>query len=431
MARKNIKDTATKRLLEDAIVKNAKPSDRRYELPDGQGLFLSVVPSGQKSWTLRYRFERRQKRMNLGRYPAVSLSRARDKQKAALEDIGNGVDPVEKAKAQERERKTAPTFEALLNEFANHKKGLKGKPTATHQKRLITKDVLPVWKKRKTASITRRDAVLLIDKVRERAPVTANRLQTVLVRMFNFAAEQGIVQFSPLVGLRRTGEESRDRVLSDGEIKKFWAVLDVENKTIDMYVVTKLALKMILLSGQRPGEVCGMTWDEVQDGVWIIPDSRTKTKEVQHLPLTDMMMELLESARVYCGESRFVFTSPRSPLYHHKKSQKARPKEDDVHLSRLALSRAVLRHWEEMGFDGQRFTPHDLRRTLRTRLAELKVKPEIAERVLGHKQQGVEGIYDRHLYIAEKREALEQWQTKLREIVGIEGQDRNVLPLVR
>ena len=121
------------------------------------------------------------------------------------------------------------------------------------------------------ADITRRDAVLLLDKVRGRAPIGANRLQAVLVRMFNFAAERGLLEHSPLVGMRRPRESSRSRVLSDDEIKLLWAALDLENVDMDIYRVTKLALKMILLTGQRPGEVAGMAWSEIDDEVESAP----------------------------------------------------------------------------------------------------------------------------------------------------------------
>jgi len=407
--------------LDDMVVRNLKPKSERYEVVDGEGLILRVTHTGGKSWHFRYTFEGKQKRMSLGKYPGLSLSDARRRKNDLLSDIANGRDPAAKKDS---------TFSSLLEEFWIEE--LQHKPTAQDQKRLVKKDVLPVWKSREVRSITRRDAVVLLDKVRKRAPITANRLQTVLVRMFNFAAEQGIIEHSPLAGMKRKNENvARKRVLSDEEIRVLWAALDFENGLKDMYIGTKLALKMILLTGQRPGEVCGMTWEEIEGNTWIIPAPRRKTDEDQHVPLTDMMIDICNQARTFNAGSRFVFASQRSPLYRHKKPQAAKPKEDDLHITRLSLSHAINRYWEKMGLDSaaERFTPHDLRRTVRTRLAELGIDDVIAERVLGHKLQGVLAIYNRYDYAAEKRQALERWESRLREILSITKQKTNVIPL--
>lgn len=413
--------------LKDMTARNAKPKSTRYEIADGEGLFLRVMPTGGKSWQLRYVFDDKQKRMSLGKYPGLSLKDARDKKDQALKDIANGIDPAEKADEEKRKRKEELTFQGLFNEFWDIE--LSKKPTAADQKRLITKDVLPGWKNRKLHTITRRDAVLLLDKVRERAPVTANRLLTVLVRMFNFAAERDIIKFSPLMGMKRAKETTRERTLRDEEIKTLWAALDFENGLKDMYVGTKLALKMILLTGQRPGEVCGMAWDELKGNTWTIPATRRKTDEDQQVPLSNMMTDICNQARTFSAGSRFVFASQRSPLYTHKKPERAKPKDDDLHITRLSLSHAVDRYWEKMGFNSEeRFTPHDLRRTVRTRLAELGIDDVIAERVLGHKLQGVMAIYNRYDYAAEKRQALEKWEASLREILGVK-EKTNVIPL--
>lgn len=415
--------------LSDIKIQNLRPKNGRYEVLDGKGLFIRVGTSGNKSWIFRYRFgdDKKPRRMTLGYYPAMNLSRAREQHALSMQLLEAGIDPGAKASIEKNKKITAPTFGDLLDEFWRVE--LQHKPTAAAQKRMITKDVLPEWEKRKVKFITRRDAVLLLDKVRERAPVTGNRLQSVLARMFNFAAERGILEFSPVVGMRMAKEKSRSRVLTDEEIKLLWTALDLENEKIDMYVGTKLALKTILLTGQRPGEVSGMTWDEIsKDGTWwTMPEERTKNGTMQEVPLTAMMQDILKQARIFSHDSAYVFTSPRSPLYHHKRPRVAKPKEDDLPLSRLGLSRAIQRHWSSIGIVDP-FTPHDLRRTLRTRLASLGVSDVVAERVLGHKLQGVLAIYNRHDYQVEKRQALERWEANLQQILGIAETESNVIP---
>jgi integrase len=253
--------------------------------------------------------------------------------------------------------------------------------------------------------------------VRKRAPITANRLQSVLVRMLNFAAERGIIEHSPLVGMKRPRESSRTRVLSDEQIMAFWTALDLENTAIDIYRVTKLALKMILLTGQRPGEVAGMAWSEIDGDLWIIPPGRMKVRnsQPQRVPLCPIAHEAIEQAKIYSDGSDYVFLSSHKP---------GRP------VSRQALTRAVGRHWAEIGIK-EAFTPHDLRRTVRSKLAELGVKDVVAERVLGHKLQGMMAVYNQHPYDVEKRQALTLWERRLREIVGHSEPKKNVIEFAR
>lgn len=391
--------------LSDLQIKKLAPRTARFEISDGKGLSLRIMPTGKKTWVFRYMIEGTARRMTLGSYPSISLSEAREKHSLAMRDVERGIDPGHKQKEAKATRKAAPTVADLLEEFWDME--LRHTTSGKERKRLVMKDALPAWGNRKAVDITRRDTVLLIDKVRERAEITANRLQGVLVRMFNFAAERGILEHSPLAGMKKKPEQARSRVLSDEEIKLLWSALDLDNIAVDIFRVSKLALKMILLTGQRPGEVCGMSWDEITDDTWNIPAGRMKGKEAHTVPLTGMSLEILKQAEIYTGQSRFVFASS------HKENEP---------LTSHALSKAILRHWQEIGFKEQ-FTPHDLRRTLRTRLAEIGIDDVVAERVLGHKLQGIMAVYNRHGYDTEKRKALDKWDRKLRNILGIEEQE--------
>jgi integrase len=396
---------AGKRVLTDMACRNAKPQSCRYDLPDGDGLFLRVASSGAKVWCIRYVIDGKQWRFQIGKYPKMSLADARQRQAALEDEIAAGYDPREKKRLEKQE----PTFGMLLEKF--WEKELKDKPTAQEQRRLIEKDALPILKNRKVKSITRRDIVEIVDDVRDRAPVTGNRLQTVLIRMFNFASEKGEIRTSPIAGLKRKKEESRARVLTDDEIRLLWGALDIERQHLDIYVLTKLALQTILLTGQRPGEVCSMRWDQIDNGLWIISAEDRKNQEENIIPVTEMFSNVLQAARVY-SISEYVFQSPSDPK---------RP------LTVGALANAIRRNRAEIGVKDP-FTPHDLRRTLRTRLAALGVTDIVAERVLGHKLQGVMAIYNRYDYVTEKKQALERWETSLKQIIG-ETMKSNVIPL--
>lgn len=399
--------------LTDLTIQNLKPKVKKYEISDGKGLSIRVKPTGDKSWFFRYMFEGVPRIMTLGAYPGISLAGARKRHGQAMLDVQQGIDPGLKAKEAKAKRKAAPTFQDLLDEFWEEELGKT--PSGSERKRLVEKDALPSWKKRKVSSITRRDTVLLLDKVRKRAPVTANRLQGVLIRMFNFASERGIIDFSPLAGMRRGKENSRSRVLTDDEIKALWNCLDLERTDIDIYRLTKLALKAILLTGQRPGEVVGMTWAQIDGEWWTIPAEKTKNREANRIPILPILANVIEQAKVYSSGSLFVFRSS------HSRNDK------DASITVGALANSIRRHSTEMGIN-ERFTPHDLRRTLRTRLAEIGISDVIAERVLGHKLQGVLGIYNRHGYDTEKRQALALWEKRLREILDLSESISNVIP---
>ena len=396
--------------LTDLAVKKLKKRKKRYEVLDANGLYVRVMSSGAKSWVYRYNFDGKPRRMTIGAYPGISLAQARESHAMAMQDIQRGIDPGAELQREKAKYKAEPTVEDLLNEFWEME--LKKTPSGKERRRLIEKDVLPTWGNRKASSITRRDAVLLIDKVRKRAKITANRVQGILVRMFNFAAERGILENSPLTGMRRTPEKSRDRVLDDSEIKLLWAAMD--NPELVIHRQTRLAMKMILLTGQRPGEVAGMRWDEIDGDWWIIPETRIKTRAGNHrVPLCPMALEIIEQAGMLSSEIPFVFSSP------FKLGQA---------LTVGSIAHSVRRNREKIGIKGH-FTPHDLRRTLRTRLAEIGVSDVVAERILGHKLQGVLAVYNRHHYDIEKRQALEAWELKLKRILGLEAEESKIIPM--
>jgi integrase len=396
----------------DLGIRNLKPEATLVEFSGKKGLTLLIRPTGTKVWIYRYMMNGKSTRMTFGHYPAVTMAEVNILHGEAMKKVAQGIDPSREKAEAEAKRKAEPTVADLLAEFWEKELGhsLSGK----ERYRLIQKDAIPLWGERKAASITKRDAVILIDDVRDRAYVVANRLQGVLVRMFNFAEERGIIPLSPLTGMKKKKEVSRERFLTDDEIKLLWAGLDLENQGIDIYRVTKLALKMILVTGQRPGEVCGMTWTEINDGVWTIPaHRRMKTETANSVPLSDLALDIIEEARVYASDSAFVFRSSHC----------------DGQITTASLAKAVSRHFVEIGIT-DKFTPHDLRRTCRTNLTAIGVEPQVAEKVIGHKLQGILAIYDRWPYTDEKKMALDRWSRKLKQLVGIEeARANNIIEL--
>lgn len=393
------------------VIKQAKSNPtKRVELWDkGKGgkVGLGIRIGKKKSWFFKYYFEGRTRRLTLGEFPALSLENARLKAQEATVSVQNNIDPGVTHQQKKQKYSKTPTIEKLIQELYDKK--LSGLKSGNNTKRLLEKDLKP-WKDRKVSTIETRDVSLLLDRVAERAPITRNRLHTAMNKLFNFAATRGIINISPCTGIEREEEETRDRFLKDEEIILLWHALDLENrKPFDAYLLTKLALKMILLTGQRPGEVAGMELKEIrerEDGTWWeIPAERMKGKKAKphDVPLSPLVVEIIEQAKFYSGKSRFVF---RSNLKKNK------------HLPVRAISRAVVRHLDDLKIE--KFTPHDLRRTCRTGLADLKVSDIVAEKILSHKLQGVLGVYNRAAYKPERRAALILWENHILDLVNPE-----------
>jgi integrase len=247
---------------------------------------------------------------------------------------------------------------------------LRHKKSGIETLRLLEKDIVPHWGLRKVSEIKRRD-IIHLDGIQKRGPIIRNRVHSALTRLFNFSAERGVIDDSPCTRIRKLPEKSKTRVLTDDEIVRLREALDLQNGTIDLYWASKMCLKLILLTAQRSGEICGMRWEDLdlENDLWTIPASRMKNNLEHKLPLTKSVKEIIEQARTIFGdESPYVFPSPnrKASLVQH------------------SLSRALSRHLPEIGIE-EEFTPHDIRRTVRTRFSELGVEEFIGERVLGHK----------------------------------------------
>ncbi|RCX31712.1 tyrosine-type recombinase/integrase [Thioalbus denitrificans] len=401
----------------DAKIAALKPQGRRYELFEGGGFGVRISTRGVKTFVLFYRHQGRLRRLSLGEYapPTFTLADARLKAAEAKRALKEGKDPATEALERREAIRRAPTVDHLAEEYIE-RWAKPRKSSWREDQRMLEKDVLPTIGNLKAAEVRRRDIIMVLDLVTDRgALVVANRTAALLSRLFNFAVDRGIVDASPCVRLPTHAEHHRDRVLSDDEIITFWTGLD----RADMTARTRLALKLILVTGQRPGEVCGMEEKELQGDTWIIPATRIKTRHKilsdHRVPLSDLAMEIIEAARAIAFGSAFLFPSPSLSGPMDEKS----------------LSRAIRRNlpggertrtFEEGGAEREpalnmaHFTPHDLRRTCRTKLAELGVSDIVAERILNHALQGMARVYNHHTYEAEKVAALVAWANRLNKL---------------
>ncbi len=390
--------------LTDLRIRSLKPKSTRYEVwdPAAPGFGVRVTPRGIKSFVYLYRFEGLAKRMTIGRYPKLSLSTARIQYaiaKAALDD--KGIDPGKGLVEGRAASRLAPTVSQLVDEYME-KWAKPRKRSWKEDRRLLDHDVIPTLGRKKAATVTRRDIRLLLDNITERgALVVANRVLAVVRKMFRFAVSRDIVPSNPCEAIEAPAKEtSRDRVLSEQELKTLWKRL--ESKKLKMTEPARMVLRMMLVTGQRKGEIINARWDEfdLKSGWWTIPADKAKNGLPHRVPLSPLVLTLLRQIRKLSANSEFLFPSTRGN----------KPIRDD------AISKAVRR--DEVELKIAHFTPHDLRRTAASHMASDSVPRLVISKILNHVDSGVTAVYDRHSYDTEKRKALNAWARRLESITS-------------
>lgn len=385
----------------DKYIQSLKPKSTRYDIREGNGNGFAVrcAPSGNKSWVYFYYFEGKKRRMTLGNYPALSLAEARKKHHQALTLLAKGNDPATNAIRKKNEARSAQTVNDLINEYLE-KWAKPRKRSWQEDKRMLKKDIAPTIGRSKAKNITRRDIILILDKVCERgSPIAANRTLAVTRRMFNFAVERDIIAHSPCHMVKTPSKENRkERILNDTEIKAFWFGLDKAS----MSELTRLALKLQLITAQRKGEIVSAEWSEFDLGKcwWEIPGAKTKNGNPHRVPLSPLAISILQKAKKLSDKSKWLFPSPK----------------ENMHMTGAAIDKALRRN--QQVFDTEPATPHDLRRTAASHMTALGASRLVVSKILNHAENSITAIYDRHSYDKEKIAALTIWSENLSTIIN-------------
>jgi integrase len=384
-----------------------------------RGFALRITASGGKAFVLQYAFDGRQRRKTIGDWPTWSLEAARIEARELAQQIGKGNDPLE----AKRRRKAEPTLKELAGDWLD--KATTGLKSEKAIRGYINNDLLPALGHIKVTDIRRRDVIEVIEAKAERTPRAAANVLIYARRLLDYATDRDYIPANPLAGLKPSSitvkgkrdplkAVARGRVLDHEEIRAFWHSVE----TCGLHRLTALALKLVLVTGQRPGEVSGMREEEISGNWWTIPASRRGKTETDHtVYLTDTALQIIADAKAEIDRLHKRRKEPWSGNVFE-----ARPGKP---LTRHAVSRAVARYHVELGAkDVQpwgRWTPHDLRRSMRTGLSAAKVRPDISEIVIGHVIPGIRGVYDRHDFKDELRAAALAWEARLLAIV--EGRD--------
>lgn len=414
------------KVLTAKSVETMKPDpNRRLEIPDAAlpGLYLVLQPGGARSWAFRYRCGGKSRKLTIGSFPAISLAAARDEARKAAQAVATGTDPgAVKAERQAAARAAVvepdrDTVRAQVEEF--DKRHLSKIRSGKAARRFLDRFVVAKWGDRDVHDIAKRDVIELLDGIVDAGtPTTANRVLAQVRKFMNWLVERDVLERSPVAGVKPPAkEESRDRVLSDDELRWIWTATAAEGQPFGPLT------RFLLLTGQRLGEGVGMTDREVTGGLWHLTAARTKNGRAHAVPLSSAAMEVLASVRRIKGDRRLVFTTTgATPVSGFDRAiKRLRKRAEEV----AAAERGGPVEIAPWGF-------HDLRRTAATGMAGLGFPVHVVEAVLNHASGSVSGIaavYNRHNYADEKRAALEAWGRHVLELVGERPAGENVVKL--
>ena len=372
------------------------------ELP---GFGLRLGANGQSRWVFQYKIGVQHRRITLGNFPALALAKARETAADLHAKVRLGRDPAgEKAEGQAR---TAETVAAILQLYlAYQKKRLRWRSYLEIERHLL-RNSKPLHGTQ-LAKVDRRAVAAVLSTVANRAgDVTANRTRTALSAFFSWAMREGLVDSNPVIGTNRQPEKSRDRVLSDDELKLIWNTLGSDDYST--------IVRLLMLTGQRADEIAALRWSEIAGDQIVLPSSRTKNKREHTVRLAPAVKAILDSRPRHDGED-FVFGRRRGVPFRGWRA------------SKKTLDQRI----DEMGGKLEHWVHHDLRRTMSTRMhGELGIPPHVVEAVINHvsgHRAGVAGIYNKATYAREKAAALARWAEYVLAVA--EGRKSNVVTLI-
>ena len=383
---------ARKQKLTDRFVRTIKAESAAFAVWDTyqRGLACRVQPNGQKSWKAVYSRGGRPRWYHIGDASAVGIADARRIAARIMADVAEGKDPV----AERMAERGSGTFAELAERYVEQHAKRKNK-SWRQADALVRKHLLPRWGKLDAKSITRSDVRSMMGRIE--APVVANQVKAAASAIFTWAVKQEIVTANPCIGVDGNETRSRERVLSDSELPRFWAVFD------DAGLVRSSALKVILLTGQRPGEVGHLRRAHVVDDRWWVmpgaPDPGTgwlgtKNAQSHRVCLSELARALLPDVLA-------------APVRRGQMQQDMRA---------ICAQLGIL----------EKVTPHDLRRTFCSKVTALGFGRDAMNRVTNHRDGGIADVYDRHGYSEENKKIME---AVARHIVTIAEGCNNVVEL--
>lgn len=385
-------------MLTDKAISQAKPQEKPYRLYDQHGLYLEVSPAGGKLWRLKYRIEGKEKRLALGKYPAISLKEAREKTFEARKVLVSGIDP---GKTKEAEEAVAPVFHVLAKEwwckFMMPNKG--GYPAEVWGR--LEREVFPFIGNRQIDAITAPDVLAILHRIEERGTITAaHKVKSYISQTFKYAIACGHVLMNPARDLAGALSPVKSKPMAAiTEPRAVGALM----RAIDGYSgggVVHCALKLSALTFLRPGELrCGL-WSGIDfdTAEWRLSADEMKMKRPYIVPLSTQALDTLGVLHKFSGQGKYMFPSIRTL---------ARP------ISDMTVGAAL----RALGYSGEMMTPHGFRAMATSLLSERGWSVEVIERQLAHVEGNkVKAAYHRSEHLEERRQMMQAWADYLDQL---------------
>ena len=392
----------TNRLTELAI-RNAKCGSKRKKLSDGGSMYLELHPNGSKYWRMNYQFQKKEKTLALGVWPQTSLVEARHKRDEAKMLLKSGKDPnLEKKKLKSNAvLDQGNTFGSISEEWFERMQHEWSEDYFHDSKRAFELHVLPYLKDIPISEIEHAEIKSVLSRMEEqRKFVAAKKVLQKLDRIFRFANRNHYCKHNPVILLKDdiiTPKKKNQPALEASDLPEFLMKLD----DIDVYITTKMGLRMVMLTLTRTKEIRHSTWDEFDlesnKPVWRIPADRMKMNRDHMVPLSRQAIEVMKKVKRFSRGDQFVFEQKNNPQ---------KPMSENTML--YAMYR--------MGYHG-RATVHGFRATASTILNEKGFRSDVIELLLAHVEKNqIRAAYNRAEYLDERREILQWWADHLDEI---------------
>lgn len=383
--------------LTDVSCRNAKPIEKAYKLTDSGGLHLLVKPNGGRYWRMKYYFLGKEKLLSFGTYPAVSLAEAREKREQARKQLANEIDPaqIKRAAKQQKLLNNENTFEAVAREWHANRISTWTSGHGINILHRLEKDVFPLLVGRPITEIEAPDILAVLRKVENRGALEiAKRLGQTCGQVFRYAIAIGLVKHNPVPHLKDALKPM---------IKGHYAAIDVkelpeflhtlEHNNARLYTLTRLAIRLMLLTFVRTGELIGAKWSEfdLDEAVWIIPAERMKMRIEHRVPLSTQAVALLRELKSISGTRELLFPNQSRPTDHMSNN-------------------TILSALKRLGYKGK-MTGHGFRALAMSTIKEkLGYRHEVVDRQLAHAPRNkVDAAYDRAKFLDERKIMMQAW----------------------
>ncbi|MDN0120011.1 tyrosine-type recombinase/integrase [Yersinia frederiksenii] len=384
--------------LTDLEIRRSKPKEKPYTLNDGNGLSMLIEPNSAKGWRFRYRFGGKPKMLSLGTYPSVSLTDARQKRDEAKKQVAAGINPseVRKQEKQSRQDTAGNTFEGIAREWYEKRFDRWSASYAEEMIKTFEKDVFPFIGHHPITNIKPMDLMAVLSKLNERgATEKMRKVRQRCGEVWRYAIVTGRAEYNPAPDLASAfspHQKEHYAFLNSSELPEFFRVLNTYSGSI----VVKLAMRLLILTGLRPGELRQGKWTEIDfdKRLWEIPAERMKKRRPHCVPLPEQAINILEQLKPITGHYQFVFPGR---IKHSKP------------MSEMAMNVLIRR----IGYAG-RVTGHGFRHTMSTILHEQGYNTSWIETQLAHvDKNSIRGTYNHAQYLDGRREMLQWYANKL------------------